>query len=126
MALISSFSVTFNLGYRKYYRPDQLVTVMQTNNRYPLLIITSYKSLVQVGEMMGIAWEFQQKLPELKPQFMLVSPKKSANIALKSAQPFELWLVNWQNSIDLSTCQPAAQSSGYVTGYEYQKFLCGR
>jgi uncharacterized membrane protein len=126
MALISSVSVTFNLGYRKYYRPDQLVNIIQTNNRYPLLIITSYKSLVQVGEMMGIAWEFRHRFPELKPHFMLVTPEKQPNINLQSSQPFEVWLVNFRNSIDLSQCQAVNLSSDYVTGYEYQKFLCGR
>jgi uncharacterized membrane protein len=123
MALISSLSVTFNLGYRKYYRPDQLVTTIQKNNRYPLLIITSYKSLVQVGEMMGIAWEFKQRFPEIKPKFILINSEEKLNINLRDSQFFELWLVNFNHSIDLSSCQSSALSS-YVTGYEYQKFLC--
>jgi uncharacterized membrane protein len=126
MALISSLSVTFNLGYRKYYRPDQLVTTIEKNNRYPLLIVTSYKSLVQIGEMMGIAWEFKQRFPDKNPKFMLVNSEEKPNFNLKSSLPFELWLINFHHSIDLSHCQPSELSSNYVTGYEYQKFLCGQ
>jgi uncharacterized membrane protein len=126
MALVSSLSVTFNLGYRKYYRPDQLVTTIEKNNRYPLLIITSYKSLVQIGEMMGVAWEFKQRFPDKNPRFMLVNSGEKPNFNFKSSLPFELWLINFHNPIDLSDCQPSELSSNYVTGYEYQKFLCGQ
>jgi uncharacterized membrane protein len=126
MALISSLSVTFNLGYRKYYRPDQLVTTIEKNNRYPLLIVTSYKSLVQIGEMMGIAWEFKQRFPDKNPRFMLVNSEEKLNFDLKSSLPLELWLINFYNPIDLSDCHPSELPSNYVTGYEYQKFLCGQ
>jgi len=118
--------VTFNLGYRKYYRPDKLVTTIENNSRYPLVIATSYRSLVQVGEMMGIAWEFNQKFPDKNPKFILVNPEQKPNFNLPSSPPFELWLINFHSSIDLSDCQPSELSSNYVTGYQYQKFLCGR
>jgi uncharacterized membrane protein len=126
MALISSLSVTFNLGYRKYYRPDKLVTNIEKNSRYPLVIVTSYRSLVQVGELMGIAWEFKQRFPEKTPQFMLISPEKEPDFKLNLSDPFELWLVNFHHSIELSDCHLSELSSNYVTGYEYQKFLCGQ
>jgi len=126
MALVSSLSVTFNLGYRKYYRPDKLVTTIENNSRYPLVIATSYRSLVQVGEMMGIAWEFNQKFPDKNPKFLLVNPKQKPNFNLPSSPPFELWLINFHSSIDRADCQLSELSSNYVTGYEYQKFLCGR
>ncbi len=126
MALVSSLSVTFNLGYRKYYRPDKLVTTIENNSRYPLVIATSYRSLVQVGEMMGIAWEFNQRFPDKNPKFLLVNPKQKPNFNLPYSPPFELWLINFHSSIDLSDCQLSELSSNYVTGYQYQKFLCGR
>jgi uncharacterized membrane protein len=126
MALVSSLSVTFNLGYRKYYRPDKLVTTIENNSRYPLVIATSYRSLVQVGEMMGIAWEFNQRFPDKNPKFILVNPEEKPNFNRSSSPPFELWLINFHSSIDLSDCQPSELSSNYVTGYQYQKFLCGR
>jgi hypothetical protein len=53
MALVSSLSVTFNLGYRKYYRPDKLVTTIENNSRYPLVIATSYQEFSAGGRNDG-------------------------------------------------------------------------
>lgn len=59
MGLVSAFTVVFNLGYQKYYRPDLLVQLIQKVSHDPVLIATTHKTHVQIGEMMGIAREFK-------------------------------------------------------------------
>lgn len=59
MGLLSAFTVVFNLGYQKYYRPDLLVQLIHKVSHDPVLIATTHKTHVQIGEMMGIAREFK-------------------------------------------------------------------
>lgn len=59
MGLVSALTVVFNLGYQKYYRPDLLVQLIHQVSHDPVLIATTHKTHVQIGEMMGIAREFK-------------------------------------------------------------------
>ena len=59
MGFISSITVVCNLGYQKYYRPDILVKLIEKTSRTPVLIATTQKTHVQIGEMMGLAREFK-------------------------------------------------------------------
>ncbi|HEY9666685.1 MAG TPA: glycosyltransferase, partial [Coleofasciculaceae cyanobacterium] len=75
VGLLSGITVINNLGYQKYYRPDLLAPVIQKASSAPILIATTHNTLVQTGEMMGLAWEFKrvaeaQKLP-LELTFLL-------------------------------------------------------
>ena len=141
MGFVSSLTVITNLGYQKYYRPDLLVPMMQQQSSVPLLIATTHNTLVQTGEMMGIAWEFQHnaKLPGLptNPQFLLAHQEQErcvslgipgkncpASTTLQQAlaqlpQPLDVWLVNFQASVDeLPNCLTQEQISvdGYTAG----------
>jgi uncharacterized membrane protein len=70
VGLLSGITVVSNLGYQKYYRPDLLVPVMQKASSVPILIATTHNTLVQTGEMMGIAWEFKRSadVRRLRPE----------------------------------------------------------
>jgi uncharacterized membrane protein len=138
MGLISSIGVTANLGYRKYYWPDRLVPILQENSSKSPLIITHYKSLVQVGEMLGIAREYQKQFPDRSPRFLFLSQIEE----IKNRPEFEgvadLWLVNFPNPVDLyfnpdlaklvelPHCQQVSAQFPYVAGYIYQKYSCER
>jgi uncharacterized membrane protein len=75
MGLFSGITVISNLGYQKYYRPDLLVPVIQKASSAPILMATTHNTLVQTGEMMGLAWELKRATDvqnsRLKPQFLL-------------------------------------------------------
>lgn len=75
VGLLSGITVVSNLGYQKYYRPDLLIPVMQKASSVPMLIATTHNTLVQTGEMMGIAWEFQRSADvwplRSQPRFLL-------------------------------------------------------
>jgi uncharacterized membrane protein len=75
MSLLSGITVVSNLGYQKYYRPDLLVPAISQASSVPVLIATTHNTLVQTGEMMGIAWEFKRaadsKKSSLNPKFLL-------------------------------------------------------
>jgi uncharacterized membrane protein len=80
MGLISSAIVAGNYGYHKYYRTEQIVPMIQQSAPIPVLIATTHNSLIQVGEMMGLAWELQQADPIVN----VIAPKerrKSSQVA---------------------------------------------
>ncbi|MEM7553265.1 MAG: glycosyltransferase [Cyanobacteria bacterium P01_A01_bin.84] len=140
MGLLSSITVTFNLGYQKYYRPDLFLNLMQevTQKKSPssILIATTQRTHVQIGEMMGIAREFKVKeYPISPPQFFLAHQEKeveNATINLEKAlnklpHPFDLWLVNFHTSPpkQLSECKKIDRENlPDINGYEYQIYRC--
>jgi len=130
MSLLSGITVVSNLGYQKYYRPDLLVPAIQQASAVPVLIATTHNTLVQTGEMMGIAWEFKRaadsKKLSLNPKFLLahqdqdrcvsesVALARDANVQGKACRasttlqkslaqlprPLDLWLVNFKAPVE--------------------------
>ncbi|HLO87926.1 MAG TPA: glycosyltransferase [Nostocaceae cyanobacterium] len=134
MGLISSITVTFNLGYRKYYRPDLLVPLIAQNSQFPILISTTHKSLIQTGEMMGIAWELKFSSSQVNAQFLLAhqaqNPHTSTRVlenTLKSLpKPFDLWLVNFHAPLaeEVKKCIVDTKTLPAVYGYDYKIYHC--
>jgi uncharacterized membrane protein len=134
MGLISAISVTSNLGYRKYYRPDLLVPLIEQNSQFPVLIATTHKSLVQIGEMMGIAWELKFSGSQVTSQFLLAHQEKDPNTSTKALEntlkslprPFDLWLVNFHAPVaeEVKKCIADTQALPGVYGYEYKIYHC--
>ena len=148
MGLLSGVTVVNNLGYQKYYRPDLLVPIFQKASSAPVLIATTHNTLVQTGEMMGIAWEFQRadasKESVLKPQFLLAHQDQEQCVSLQGtdcrasttlqqtlaqlSRPLDLWLVNFKAPVeqDLPNCfaEETSQYQSSVDGYQTQLFHC--
>ncbi|NEQ24187.1 MAG: hypothetical protein F6K28_34710 [Microcoleus sp. SIO2G3] len=148
MGLLSGVTVVNNLGYQKYYRPDLLVPMLQKASSAPVLIATTHNTLVQTGEIMGIAWEFQHvdnsQESVLKPQFLLAHQDQEQCVSLQESdcrafttlqqtlsqlpRPLDLWLVNFKASVeqDLSNCfaEETTQYQSSVDGYQTQLFHC--
>ncbi|WP_071190738.1 phospholipid carrier-dependent glycosyltransferase [Trichormus sp. NMC-1] len=134
MGLISAISVTSNLGYRKYYRPDLLVPLIEQNSQFPVLIATTHKSLVQIGEMMGISWELKFSGSQVTSQFLLAHQEKDPNTSTKALEntlkylprPFDLWLVNFHAPVaeEVKKCIADTQALPGVYGYEYKIYHC--
>ncbi|MCT7950828.1 glycosyltransferase [Ancylothrix sp. C2] len=143
MAFLSAITVVSNLGYQKYYRPDLFVPIIEQNTtpNATVLIATNHQTLVQVGEMMGLAWEFKKHSPNTKPQFLLAhektipcqentckSPKTLQQTLAKLPRPLDLWLVNFEVPVNLKA-QNCTQKIGkwpYINGYGYQLYHCKR
>nr|WP_041780220.1 glycosyltransferase family 39 protein [Allocoleopsis franciscana] len=92
MSFFSGITVISNLGYQKYYRPDLLVPVIQKASSAPILLATTHNTLVQTGEMMGLAWEFKRAIDvqnsRLKPQFLLAHQAQEQCVLVEeSANP---------------------------------------
>lgn len=136
MGILSSLSIAHNLGYRKYYNPTQFLDILQANSNVPSLIATTQQSLVQTGEMMGLAWELAQNkaiATSSKPDFLLIhqtqenSPEtteKLKAIIQKQKQNVDVWTVNFHAEIDLPNCSVDQQSFPAVNGYDYQLYHC--
>ncbi|MBD2346682.1 glycosyltransferase family 39 protein [Anabaena subtropica] len=134
MGLVSAVTVICNLGYQKYYRPDLLLPIIQQNSQVPVLIATTHKTLVQTGEMMGIARELKFSDLQTTTQFLLAHQEKDPNtstITLENTlkqlpRPLDLWLVNFYAPIpvEVNKCLPESQSSAAVNGYEYKIYHC--
>jgi len=128
MGLLSAITVVCNLGYQKYYRPDFMVEIIQDTSRSPILIATTHKTHVQIGEMMGIGREF--KLAGVNtPQFLLASETSAATATLQQtlnnfSRPLDLWLINFHAPVKLDSCTVKPLSSPSVNGYNYQMYRC--
>jgi len=132
MGLLSAVTVVCNLGYQKYYRPDLLVQLIQKVSQVPVLIATTHKTLVQSGEMMGIAREFKLSETAASPLFLLAhqdQDSKTSTIVLQETlnqlpRPLDLWLVNFYAPVEVNNCVADPQSLPAVDGYNFRLYHC--
>ncbi|WP_315789459.1 glycosyltransferase [Fischerella sp. JS2] len=134
MGFLSAITVVFNLGYQKYYRPDLFVELIQNTSKVPVLIATTQKTHVQIGEMMGVAREFKfHNSLSLSPQFLLAHKDKKNNASntlqnvLKTLpRPLDLWLVNFHTAEPeaIKNCVADTQNFPAVNGYKYKIYHC--
>ncbi|MEG4148224.1 glycosyltransferase family 39 protein [Microcoleus sp. Pol12B5] len=131
MGFFSGVTVNSNLGYRKYYKPDLLIPIIRELSKVPVLIATTQKTHVEIGELMGIGWEWERssatdfvgdvayvtdvmKKEEVKafdsPLFLLANQRRDApEIAAGTLdktlsqleRPLDLWLVNFRAPVNL-------------------------
>jgi uncharacterized membrane protein len=140
MGLIGSTIVVTNYGYHKYYRPEQLVPVMQQSAPIPLLIATTHNSSIQVGELMGLAWELRRddKFEQAPTtQFLLAHqfqrfcdrecpPTKILRETVdRISRSIDLWAINFHAPISLPpTCEIDKKFVRGIYGYEYRLYHC--
>lgn len=140
MGFFSGVTVNSNLGYRKYYKPDLLIPVIRELSKVPVLIATTQKTHVEIGELMGIGWEWERRQKaETKfsnsPLFLLANQRRDApEIATGTLdktlsqleRPLDLWLVNFRTPVNLAAqkCQVESRDLPAVDGYEYQVYHC--
>ncbi|MDJ0775929.1 MAG: glycosyltransferase [Mastigocoleus sp. MO_167.B18] len=149
VSLLSSITVIYNLGYQKYYRPDLFVQLIQNTSKLPVLIATTQKTHVQIGEMIGVAREFkiQNTTDKLKDFQFFASPRPSAppsplfllahqddepntsSIVLENTlkslpRPFDLWLVNFYAPKRVGNCVRVERRLPQINGYNYELYRC--
>ncbi len=134
MGLLSVITVVNNLGYQKYYRPDSFMQLITNTSNQPVIIATSQKTHVHIGEMMGVGREFKLTNSSLNPLFFLAHQKQNPQTSTASLEntlklipgPVDLWLVNFRAPIPESVklCTPNTQSLPAIDGYEYQLYHC--
>ncbi len=128
--ILSGLTVTHNLGYQKYYRPDLfLVIVAETPRQGQTIIVSPHQSLVQVGEMMGLAWQERQIQPGLDNLNFALIPYHPADpgaamgqlqrLLASQTEPLDLWLVNFPKPKSFPFCGQEAVLPKYVNGYGY-------
>ncbi len=132
-SLLSAVTVITNLGYQKYYRPDLFVSLLKETSNLPILIATTHASLVQTGEMMGIAWELQQEPFSQPVSFLLAhQEERESPLATKTLQqemqkmprPFDLWAVNFYAPKNLDNCVKDESKFLHIDGYGYEVYHC--
>ena len=153
VSLLSSITVIYNLGYQKYYRPDLFVQLIQNTSKLPVLIATTQKTHVQIGEMIGVAREFkiQNTKDKLKDFQFFASPRPSAppvapssplfllahqddepntsSIVLENTlkglpRPFDVWLVNFYAPKRVDNCLQIERRLPPINGYNYELYRC--
>lgn len=133
LGFLSAASVAVNLGYEKYYRPEQLAAQMRKYTEAPILVATDHQTHVQTGEIMGIAREFllaPDASPYTLPRFILARGDKNAPTAAATLnqvpRPFDLWLVNWHASEDANQpdCNRQEIRKIWINGYSYDLYRC--
>jgi uncharacterized membrane protein len=133
MGFLGALTVIFNLGYKKYYLPDALVSIIQQNSTHQVLIAMTHQNLVQTGEIMGVAWEIKEQSMLPNPLFLLAHQKSdNSPIATKtleqavqsSPRPLDVWTVNFFAPVNLDNCQADSQTFPYINGYGFQHHRC--
>jgi uncharacterized membrane protein len=140
MGLVSSTIVASNYGYHKYYRSEQIVPMMRQSAPIPVLVATTHNSLVQVGELMGLAWQLRSEQPVNRPgktQFLLAHQWQKFctrdcaatnllhEIVDRFSGPIDVWLVNFYAPVQLpSICGRDKKFTKGVYGYQYQLYHC--
>ncbi len=144
LATLGTITVVTNFAFQKVERPDLVVPAIiqaerQVAMETPILIATLHRTHGQTGEMMSIAWQFQQLLNEnqlnWQPQFLLAhqatADSATAIATLERAiatmpHPFQLWLVNFAEGKDLAAkkCIPRVNNPDRATGYRYYLYRC--
>ena len=135
MGFLGSLTVSFNLGYQKYYRPDLLVPIIEKSSSQTenIVIATTHKTLAHKGEIVGIAWELKSSNLAKKVEFILVDldvdnlPQANIDLAERLAEKeeeFDLWLVNFSTPVKLDNCSVDKPDFSLVDGYEFQHYIC--
>jgi len=133
VGVLITITVAVNLGYQKYYTADRLVPIIRENSSVPVLIATTHQSLVQVGELMGIAWELHQTPLSVPTQFLLahqarfddpVSTQTLTEQVKALPRPLDVWAVNFVAPVQLDRCEGSDRAFPYVNGYGYQLYHC--
>ncbi|MDJ0620902.1 MAG: glycosyltransferase [Calothrix sp. MO_192.B10] len=134
MGLFSVITVVSNLGYQKYYRPDLFVQLIENTSEQPVLIATTQKTHVHIGEMMGVAREFKLTNSSLNPLFLFAHQQQNPQTSTTSLEktlkvlprPVDLWLVNFRapTPASLKQCTLETKSLPAIDGYEYQLYHC--
>jgi uncharacterized membrane protein len=138
MGLVSGAVVANNYGYRKYYRPNELAPIVgKSLLSKSVLIATTHNSLVQVGEMMGLAREMRHMDGVKQTHFLFAHQPhklcegKCASTAIlrrtldRISRPIDLWLINFHAPLDLlPTCNQDEGLTGSVIGYNYRLYHC--
>ncbi|MBZ8182264.1 glycosyltransferase family 39 protein [Oscillatoria salina] len=133
MGLFGGITVSANLGYQKYYRPDLFLPILAESSQVPALITTSQQTLVQTGEMMGIAWELKEYSFAEKVNFLLANQnykgdRKAAQTLKKTLKqlprPLDLWLINFHAPVEFNSCVIDLRDFPSIDGYNYQLYHC--
>ena len=134
LGFLGALTVVNNFAYQKVERPELVVgEIVAADENTPVVIATLHRTHGQTGEMMSLAWQFQQFF-EIEPQFVLAhsdtGDNKQATQSLISAistvpRPFQLWLVNFFPTKSLkSHCSATDTKVKTATGYVYQLYNC--
>ncbi|MEA5535880.1 glycosyltransferase family 39 protein [Crocosphaera sp. XPORK-15E] len=133
MGFLGAITVMVNLGYQKYYRPEQFISVIKETASQPVLIATTHKSLVQTGEMMGIGLELHNKSELENISFLLIHQEQdnspeTTKILQQTVEnisdPLEVWTVNFNAPIDFKNCTVDVKNYPYIDGYGYKRYIC--
>jgi uncharacterized membrane protein len=140
MGLVSGAIVSANYGYHKYYRSEQIAPMIQASAPTPVLIATTHNTLVQVGEMMGLAWEMRRTdRVKQAAQTRFLFAHQRQKLCERDCPPtdilrqtldrlpyaIDLWLVNFHAPVSLpATCNADKKFTRGVYGYEYKLYHC--
>lgn len=139
LSFLGSLCVVNNWAYQKPYNPTSILQQI-TASHQPALIVTPYKSTVQIGELMAIAYEqYRQQNPNILTKninnktnnisFALIPFQTQSEhyqtqlnqlIQQLPVEKFKLWTLNLQETQSPTQCinkQPTRQAGYY--GYIY-------
>ena len=138
LGICGSLTINHNLAFQKVERSDVVVPIMvEAYEEMPVIIAIQHYTHGQTGEIMSLAWQFQELVKNQKiawqPNFFLAPQEKKDTASLKLRDnldsinpPFQLWLVNFSPSPNLAdlNCIPNEKYQRRATGYKYRLHTC--
>jgi uncharacterized membrane protein len=136
IGMLSALTVVTDQGYRKFYHPDRLIPVIQTDSHHPAVLamdtpIESKPTAVGI-ELLSVGWEIARHFPPqtwaVPPQFLLFqdfAKPSFYDLVLQHPRPFDLWLFNRAPDLAALGCPAVGPLKLTKVGsYNYQHYLC--
>ncbi|BAW96494.1 hypothetical protein NIES970_14240 [[Synechococcus] sp. NIES-970] len=131
IGFFSALTVINNWGYQKYYHADKIVDRLATTGQQPVLMISPRESTVQIGEIMGIAWEQQRRAVTRPVSFAFIPAQETPEAYTEDLEAmveqfpepaFEVWSINIFEPLPLQGCQQPERE--WVAGYYSYLYQC--
>ncbi len=149
IVLIISFlgtqAIVNDLSHLKFYKANRMVNFVRDNSSFPAVIgiraVVSDQPSVIGNEIVSVAWEVKRQLDAGisrdewagEPQFIIAEqntvtqsdPAATVKESLKTvSRPIDLWLLNFQPSLENEGCDRPPNSSGSKGSYQYTHYVC--
>jgi uncharacterized membrane protein len=142
IACLSALTVVMDLGFRKFFRTDRFLAVVQQVSEAPVVLGSTVVRPDQIGvfgnDLMSLGWDIQRHEKEwmTPPHFFLVNvegpqstPRVLNQILPTLKRPTELWLLYFSDTITMilseNNCRPKLPyDRGNFGGFSFQHYCC--
>ena len=145
ISFLGTQAIVNDLSHLKFYKANRMVNFVRDNSSFPTVVgiraVVSDQPSVIGNEIVSVAWEVKRQLDAgisrdewvSEPQFIIAEqntvtqndPAAVIKESLKTvSRPIDLWLLNFQPSLEDEGCDRPPNSSGSKGSYQYTHYVC--